>query len=70
MNKNKIVGWLGNALNLIFFFVDDEEERAKKEKEELDRFADGVGGYNISGEHMTHEEVKFHRDFHGTDHDY
>ncbi|GGF14869.1 MAG: hypothetical protein ACI9DO_001374 [Reinekea sp.] len=70
MSKNKFFGWLGKALTVIFFFADDEEERTRKEKKDLERFSDGVGGYNISGEHMTHEEAKFHKDFHGTDHDY
>lgn len=66
----KIIEWIGVALNVIGSLPEDEKERARKEKEDLDRFADGVGGYNISGEHMTHEEAKFHKDFHGTDHDY
>ena len=70
MSKNKFFGWLGKALTVIFFFADDEEERTRKEKKDLERFSDGGGGYNISGEHMTHEEAKFHKDFHGTDHDY
>lgn len=70
MNRKTLIRSLGKVLNTVFFFADDEKERAKREKEDLDRFSDGVGSYNVPGEHMTADEAKAHRDLHSTDYDY
>lgn len=69
-NFHKCKFWLGKALTTIFFFADTEEERTRKEKDDLSQFSDGLGGYNISGEHMTEDEAKAHRNLHGTNYDH
>jgi len=66
----KILGWTGVVLNVIGSLPEDEKERARKEKEDLERFSDGLGGYDISGEPMSSDEAKAHRNLYGTDYDY
>lgn len=69
-NFDKYKFWLGKALTAIFFFADSEEESVSKERKDLSRFSDGLGGYNISGEYMTEDEAKAHKNLHGTNYDY